>query len=161
MHSQGAMTISRVVELPQGFEVLIEAARAEGFVFLERLRDEWRSGENRFDRPGEAFFVARRGDRLAGVCGLNRDPYANDPGLGRLRRLYVPANLRRRGAARALVARALSQARGQFTRVRIRTHDPEAERFYRALGFEPVLSCATATHELALGSPAVNPKSQA
>jgi hypothetical protein len=63
--------------------------------------------------------------------------------------------------ARALVAPALSQARAHFTRVRIRTHNPEADRFYRALGFEPVSSCATATHELKRGASEVNPKSPA
>jgi len=73
----------------------------------------------------------------------------------------VPAVLRRSGVARAPVARALSPARAHFTRVRVRTHNPEADRFYRTLGFEPVASCATATHELALGGPPVNPKSPA
>lgn len=54
---------------------------------MRRLRDDWLSGENRFSAAGDAFFVARDGEALAGFCGLNRDPFTEAAGVARLRRL--------------------------------------------------------------------------
>jgi GNAT superfamily N-acetyltransferase len=142
--------ISQVTELPVGVDPLLQASLTEGFRFVQLLRDEWISGVNRFDAPGEAFFVAHHGDSLAGVCGLNRDPYSSDPGVGRLRRLYVAKPFRQQGVARALVLHALSFARQHFAVVRVRGATREADVFYRALGFSPVLSPPDATHELQL-----------
>ena len=114
---------------------------------MTRLRDDWLSGENRFDRPGEAFFSARSGRMLVGVCGLNVDPHATDEGCGRLRRLYVRAHARRRGVARALTRAALERARGHFAVVRLRTFDPGASAFYGAMGFSPVSADPFVTHQ--------------
>jgi GNAT superfamily N-acetyltransferase len=144
------LIIAGATELPAGLEPLVQASLAEGFRFVQLLRDEWTSGGNRFAGPGEALFVAHHGDLLAGVCGLNRDPYAADPGVGRLRRLYVPKPFRQQGVARALVLHALSFAREHFAVVRVRTDTLEADLFYRALGFSSALSPADATHELQL-----------
>ncbi len=114
---------------------------------LERLREEWELGENRFAMPGEGFFVAKRGELLVGVCGLNRDPYASRARVGRLRRLYVSSSHRRSGVARALVGEALSGARECFSIVRVRAGTSDADLFYRALGFKPLKTCETATHQ--------------
>ena len=59
---------------------LVAESERQGFRFVRRLVDEWRSGANRFDRPGEVLFAARAGDDVIGVCGLNIDPHADDPG---------------------------------------------------------------------------------
>ena len=112
---------------------------------MERLRDEWLSGRNRFDGPGEAFFVASIDQRMVGVCGLNVDPYANDPSVGRVRRLYVAPGARRKGAGRALVAAAIAQARVSFRKVTLRT---DADLFFKAVGFERVEGVEAATHQL-------------
>jgi GNAT superfamily N-acetyltransferase len=142
-----SVSVQQVDELPQALEPLIADSVREGFGFLERLREDWASGANRFDKAGEAFFVGQVARELAGVCGLNRDPYSGDPSIGRLRRLYVSPGLRRRGVARCLVARALSLAREHYAAVRIRTDNPSAALFYEALGFIPTTS-PQATHEL-------------
>ena len=68
---------------------LAREGEAEGFRFLPRLMDEWSSGANRFDQPGEAFFIVTDGGPIVAVCGLNIDPYQTDPGVARLRHLYV------------------------------------------------------------------------
>lgn len=145
-----ALTVGAVDRLPPELEMLVEESLAEGFGLLARLQDDWRSGANRFDAPGEAFFVARQRGSLVGVCGLNLDPYASDPAVGRLRRLYVRARFRRHGVGRALVRAALAHA--HFRRVRVRTNTAEGCSFYEALGFAPV-ACSTATHELTLRLP--------
>jgi GNAT superfamily N-acetyltransferase len=129
------ITITRVRELPADLPRLVEASLAEGFRFLERLRDDWASGENRFEKPGEAFYLARDGDQLLGVCGLNQDPFAGDPAVGRMRRLYVAPPFRRHGVASALVRHATDAASGRFALIRLRSNTEEGDRFWRALGF--------------------------
>jgi GNAT superfamily N-acetyltransferase len=143
--------VKRMAGLPPGLDDLVRAASGEGFGALQRLRDEWDSGANRFDRPGEVLLEARVGALLAGVCGLNRDPHAGSPDIGRVRRLYVEPAFRRRGVGRLLVAEIIRFAPPLFSRLRLRTRRDDADRFYLALGFRPVVGDPDATHELALG----------
>lgn len=144
------LRIERVASLPAGLEALVATSRSEGLRLVERLRADWLAGTNRFDEVGEALFAAREAGVLLGVCGLNRDPFANEADCGRVRRLYVMPDRRGRGVARALVAAVLAQAHGTFARVRVRTSDPRADGLYRSLGFTPLPSCPTASHELRL-----------
>lgn len=116
-------------------DALVEESRAEGYRMLVRLVDEWRDGTNRFSHSGEALFVARFQDRIAGVCGLNMEPYIRDPNLGRLRHLYVAAKLRRHGIGRCLVNRIIAESASTFTRLTLRTNTEEAAAFYAAVGF--------------------------
>jgi ribosomal protein S18 acetylase RimI-like enzyme len=116
---------------------LIAESERQGFAFVRRLVEEWRSGANRFDRPGEALFAARAGDDLVGVCGLNVDPYADDPRVGRVRHLYVLAAYRRAGVGEQLVTDVIETARRHFGRLHLRTTSAAAARFYERLGFRP------------------------
>lgn len=112
---------------------------------MQRLRDDWLSGHNRFDRVGEAFFVASIDERMVGMCGLNVDPYADDPSVGRVRRLYVAADARHRGAGSALVAAVIAEARKAFRKVTVRSDE---DLFFRTVGFEQVDWVETVTHQL-------------
>ena len=129
-------------------ELVNEAAR-ENHEFVGRLMREWRSGENRFEAEGEAFFVARAGEQVVGICGLNRDPYVDDVGTGRLRRLYVLPSRRRTGVARKLVKAALAHAAECFDTIRVRAGTPQADGFYESLDFTPT-SEDSVTHRLTL-----------
>ncbi len=144
------IAISKLRELPLDLDRLVQASLAEGFGFLERLREEWETGANRFARPGEVLFEARRRGHLVGICGLNRDPYLDPGSAGRVRRLYVAPEARRLGIARRLVRQVLREAHGTFTLLRLRTDTREGALFYQALGFHPTAGVATATHELRL-----------
>lgn len=124
---------------------LLTQASSEGFRHVGALRDEWLSGRNRFDGPGEAFFVAVLDGHTVGVCGLNVDPYANDSSVGRVRRLYVAPDVRRQGAGRALVAAVIAEARVSFQMLTLRTNE---DLFFRAVGFERVEGVDTVTHQL-------------
>jgi hypothetical protein len=54
--------IERLDDLPAAdFVVLLAESEQAGLRFLRRLVDEWASGVNRFDRPGEALFGAQIG----------------------------------------------------------------------------------------------------
>jgi GNAT superfamily N-acetyltransferase len=141
--------LERVFDLPPDLQRLRAPAAAEGFEFLERVAREWAQGTNRFERPGEALFAAREDGLLLGVCGLNVDPYASDAAIGRLRNLYVHPDARGRGVGRALVERALAQARDRFRRVRLRSSTAAAARLYVSLGFAATPDDTCATHALA------------
>jgi GNAT superfamily N-acetyltransferase len=149
-------SIDRVHELPaDGLAELVADSERSGCRFVRRLLDEWAAGVNRFDRPGEALFAAVADGRVVGVCGLNVDPYAASPRVGRVRRLYVLSSRRRAGVGRRLVAEVVAAARGVFDRLRLRTENPEAARFYERLGFRPCVGQDDCTHLLELSPPAL------
>jgi GNAT superfamily N-acetyltransferase len=148
--AQGCMTkIEKVLDLDIGVlqELRAESSR-EGFRFMERLCEDWVSGANRFDAPGEALFLAVADGQVVGVCGINRDPYAHDLSTGRVRRLYVLPAHRRGGIGRTLIEAVITHARGQFNKLRVRTH--AADTFYAAHGFRRDASTGDATHVLEL-----------
>jgi GNAT superfamily N-acetyltransferase len=135
--------VERIAALPPGFPTLRDAALAEGWRMLRVLEEDWTSGTLRFDGPGEGMFAAWRGNSLAGMVGLSRDPYAEEPGIARLRRLYVAPAHRGRGIGRALVEAAAAGAHG-FHTLRVRS-PAAARRFYEACGFLPAV-LRSATH---------------
>ncbi len=144
-------SIVRIQELElNALEELRAESSREGFRFVERLCDEWVSGANRFNAPGEALFVAVADGQVVGVCGLNCDPYACDPHVGRVRRFYVARAYRRRGIGRALLESVITSARDHFSLLRART-DASSD-FYIARGFRRITSEPEATHVLALTS---------
>jgi GNAT superfamily N-acetyltransferase len=140
--------LARITELPADFADLVTLSLREDFGAMQRMRENWDSGANRFDRPGEVVYEARVGPRLVGVCGLNRDPYTTSPGIGRVRHLYVDPEFRRRGVGRSLVSTIVECARPHFSRVRLRTLRDDAARFYLALGFRSVEGEPEVTHDL-------------
>lgn len=125
------------------------AARSEDYAFVDRAQLDWSSGENRFDDPGEGFFVAYRGATIVGMCGLNSDPYLDDPAVGRLRHLYVAPEHRRIGLGRQLVECCLDLAPPRFDRVRLRTFETPASLFYEMIGFR-LVDEPDATHSIDL-----------
>ena len=142
--------IEPATALGPDLDPLVAEADAEGHLFMHRLRDAWASCENRFDRPGELLLTACIDGRLIGVGGLNRDPFAQDAGIGRLRHLYVAQSARRLGVGTVLVHRLLAHAASHFALIRLRTFSPDAAAFYARLGFQPTGE-ADATHILPLG----------
>jgi N-acetylglutamate synthase-like GNAT family acetyltransferase len=130
---------------------LVEESVAEGFRHLLRLRDDWRTGANRFEEPGEGLWIVDRGERVVAVCGLNRDPFAGNPDVARLRRLYVARSERGRGLGRRLVSCILAHAADTFGEVRLRAGSRAPEGFFLALGFERAEDLPEASHRLRLG----------
>jgi GNAT superfamily N-acetyltransferase len=120
---------------------------------VRRLVDEWETGANRFDKPGEALFGAWLDGRLVGVCGLNVDPFADDEHTGRVRHLYVLPDFRRRGIGRRLVLQVMKTAHGRFDDLRLRTNEPDAARLYEALGFRFLPDSNDCTHMTKVTTP--------
>ena len=116
---------------------------------MRRLVDDWSSGANRFDRPGEFLLGAYLGERLAGVGGLNRDPYVFDDLTGRVRHVFVMPDARRSGVGTALLLHIIARAPEPFRVLRLRTFSADGAAFYAALGFVET-SEADASHRMVL-----------
>ena len=141
----------RPIELPiEGFDALVAEARDEHLAFLDRMKAEWHSGKGRFDQPGEILLGAFDGTKLLGVCGLNIDPYLDNPRVGRLRHLFVAKAGRSKGVGSALVRAVLAHAKGHFAIVRLRTDADVRGAFYASFGFRPIED-ENATHQLRFG----------
>jgi GNAT superfamily N-acetyltransferase len=122
-------------------------AEADGWRMVSRLMAEWADGSNRFAARGERAYVAVADNgRPVAVGGLNIDPFANDPAVGRIRRLYVARTQRRRGVASALMKKLAADAADYFRILHLRTHNPQASAFYEAIGFTRVDGDANCTH---------------
>lgn len=147
-------TVSRVTDLPDGADTLAAVALDEGHGMVLRLVEKFRGGSNRFNETGEALWVAHAGTVLVGVCGLNRDPFAlPEERAGRVRRLYVVPEWRRRGVATALLGEVIATARASFATLTVFTTAQAAGAFYRAHGFEPVTGVTRRSFEMRLVSP--------
>jgi N-acetylglutamate synthase-like GNAT family acetyltransferase len=105
---------------------LAEAARAEGFNFLDRLTREWSDGTNRFDSDDEALFGAYVGGELVGTAGLTQQRST----VGRVRRVYVNPVVRRQGVARRLMTEVLRFAKGKYAELVLFTDTDGAARMY-------------------------------
>ncbi|MDQ0329075.1 MULTISPECIES: GNAT family N-acetyltransferase [Phyllobacteriaceae] len=119
------------------FQPLLEESRRNGFDMLARLGSNWTEGGNRFDAMGEMLLGAWRDGELAGVCGLNIDPYVAGRRQGRVRHLYVGEAHRRRGVGAMLVGAVIDAAGRHFSVLNTRA-PVEAHRFYESLGFQRV-----------------------
>jgi GNAT superfamily N-acetyltransferase len=132
--------IRKIVLPAPGVEFLRSEAEDEGYDFVETLVEEWASGANRFDAPGEALCGHLDQGLLVAVGGLNCDPFAGRPEMGRIRRVYVRPAWRNRGIGRALVTALVDEARTHFTCVRLRAENAGAARLYQSMGFVPIES---------------------
>src|SRR5690242_14979312 len=100
---RGQYELKRLDPQALAFQALVEESRLEGYWMLVRLADGWRDGRNRFRRRGEMLLAVWQDDVLAGVGGLNVDPYVERRREGRVRHLYVSAPHRRHGVGRLIV----------------------------------------------------------
>lgn len=141
------MKILRIQDLPQDFDQLETEALLEGHNFLSKMKREWLEGKNRFALDQEALFAAYSNDGiLIGIGGLNRDPYIEDPTIGRVRHVFVASNFRRSGVGEALLNKIVEHARKHFEVIRLKTRNPAAVLFYERLGFVTDAKVANEIH---------------
>lgn len=131
---------------------LVRASRVENYTFVDRLVDDYHSGHNRFDQPGEVLLAVYDGSTMVAIGGLNRDPYLPGTATGRVRHLYVMPAYRRQGVGRFLMCAIIASARSHFERLTLRTFSPSAAAFYRSLGFTATRDIDQASHVLLLAS---------
>ncbi|QKC76097.1 GNAT family N-acetyltransferase [Mesorhizobium erdmanii] len=145
-----AYLLKRLRPTTLAFDRLKDESRLEGYWMLVRLADGWASGRNSFRKRGEALYGAWHGRELAGVCGLNIDPYVEGGDQGRVRHLFVSAPHRRAGLGRMLVETVIDRARRYFTMLNTRA-PPQAFVFYERLGFQRVEGEEFVTHRMMFG----------
>jgi GNAT superfamily N-acetyltransferase len=136
------------IQLPApGIKQLHTEAREEGYDFIETLIDEWTTGANRFEAPGEILYGHLDHGLLVAVGGLTIDPFEAQLNTGRIRRVYVRSTWRKKGIGRALVFALIEHAEKNFRCVRLRAENADAARLYESMGFVPIDNPA-ATHIL-------------
>ena len=156
------MNIARITELPlESLAPLVEQSKRAGWRHLERLREDWASGRNRFCGHGEALFSGWDQDALVAIGGVNREPHANDPSVARLRRLYVHEGYRGRGYGALLVAQLVEHAKTYFREIRLGAGSADAAAFFELLGFASSRASGTFTHSLILNGDPVRSVEQA
>ncbi len=131
--------VERVLELPSQLDVLIEYSQGENFRFLNRLEQDFRTGENCFDQRGEGLFVVlTQKDQLIAVAGINKDSFYQSGQVGRLRRFYIHPDYRRQGVGAYLLRNIEEYARVNFHELHLFTDAVNAASFYHKMGYEPV-----------------------
>ena len=120
----------------EGLHSLVGESKRVGYNFLQRTIDDWHSGANKFDRPGEKLWGLFIGKDLIGIGGLNIDPYSLTPKIGRVRHLYVREAQRRKGYATLIMNKIMEEAGYNFTVLRLFTDNAGASAFYERLGFK-------------------------
>jgi N-acetylglutamate synthase-like GNAT family acetyltransferase len=128
---------------------LLKKSQSEGFNLVLRLIENWDNGKNRFNQPGEAFYIAEHEGRYLGCGGRSIDPYSNDPEVIRIRHVYVLTDWRRFGIASAIMKRIMHMPPGMFKKATLRTLNPAARKFYETLGFT-YIGEGDVTHEMVL-----------
>jgi GNAT superfamily N-acetyltransferase len=119
--------------LPDEMRQLDEDARRDGYRMVAKLKREWDSDTNRFDREGERLLIAWVDGRIAGVGGMTRDPI--DADALRMRRFYVHKSRRRLGIGRQLANELLGHAGLYHRSVVVNAGTANAPAFWEAIGF--------------------------
>ena len=133
--------------LPDRFKELLDDSLSDGHQFLEKLQTNWLSGANTFSRPGERLLAVSAQSRLAGIGGINVEPYLHDSTKGRIRHLYVHTQFRGQGIAAMLLNDLEKEAAHHFKTLTLRTSNPAADLLYRKHGFRRVDDSPFVTHQ--------------
>ena len=150
------MDITRVIDLSDEIRELAKIASADGHQNIETLINEFDSGVNRFNKPGEALFGAYDAASIIGIGGINIDPYCALPTVGRVRRLFIKPDARRSGVATALMRQIEETGRRYFSKLNLRTNSQTASRFYISLGYSTVEDEEKISHEKIFDTPFSN-----
>ena len=137
--SASALLLEQVhVDLPLGFEALVQSSLETGVRNMALLHQRWKAGTECFDRDGEALFAARIGHRLVGIAGTTQEKDYPEPAM-RMRRLYVLPEYRRRGVARALAEKCMAKGLATAPTLTCNARASEAAGpFWQSLGFSRI-----------------------
>ena len=123
---------------PYDWAEVLRSSRQEGHGMVARVLSDFRSGANRFDRPGELLLVCLDANSVAAVCGLNIEEEPCFGKAARIRRLYVRPSHRGEGLARSLIDAVVASATGQYDVLTVNVGTLPARDFYEHLGFAGV-----------------------
>lgn len=130
---------------------LLTESQKEGFLFLERLINDYKNGTNTFSKSGEFLYgVFNQEGLIIAIGGINKDPFSTNERIGRLRRFYVSKDYRRIGVGRSLVTRILKDSSEHYEGIVLYTDTEHADKFYTSLGFIKDSNSLKSTHSLKL-----------
>ncbi|MFA9556825.1 hypothetical protein ACERII_05955 [Evansella sp. AB-rgal1] len=81
--SGGSMQEYKVMKIDNlldfDLDCIVKQSKEEGFRFVERLLDDYKSGTNTFNHLGEALFaILNDKGKIIAIGGVNLDPYSNE-----------------------------------------------------------------------------------
>lgn len=123
--------------LDEDIEELFKESKKEEYGMIEKMINNFKSGDDKFNKKGEALIVSEVNNKIVGICGLNIDP-ANQK-RGRVRRLYVLPQYRKRGIGGKLVKKIMKHSTKNFKVISVNIGEPirpNVARFYEELGFK-------------------------
>lgn len=124
-----ALTID---DAPQVRTLAAESVR-EGFRFVQRFLDDM--PQLVLDSPTQYFLGLFDAGDLHAIGGVTPDPYTDDPHVGRIRRVYVLPEFRRRGYAGRLLTALEMRAQKIYPTLRLQTDTDSAALFYESRGY--------------------------
>ncbi|MDX2238385.1 MAG: GNAT family N-acetyltransferase [Hyphomonadaceae bacterium] len=142
-----AVQVVRCIGLPDMFAQLRDAARAEGYAFLDRLDARWRN--DAYDGDASACVLAAfiDGD-IAAIGAQTFDEYDPHPDHRRLRHVYVIPAHRRGGVGRAVAGALIQEAFAIAPILHVRATHAGSIAFWDAMGFERLPRRPDRTHWL-------------
>lgn len=123
--------------LPDEFDDLQNEAAAEGYRFVETLREEWRAGHYHDGDERFTLLAAYRDGELAAIGAVTPDPYDPEDDLLRIRHVYVRPLCRRDGIGRQLGAALVQQGLALASKLSLNAADSGAAAFWENFGFRP------------------------
>ena len=111
-------------DMPQ-VDALAAESLEEGFHFGTRWRDAVHAASTTADHTRLFFLGVFDDATLVALGGVTPDPYDEEPGLGRVRHVYVAAHARRRGIGRRLLESLEGHSRVAYCALRLRTASGE------------------------------------
>jgi GNAT superfamily N-acetyltransferase len=131
------IVIKEVKELPQAIVELEQEANKEELALVTRMIEEFKSGKNRFDGPGEFFLTAYDNDKLIACGGLSQQWNENDveARIGRVRRFYVLPEYRKHGVGKHLLKYLENKAVVNFSALCLYTDTHPAAHFYQKMNY--------------------------
>ena len=131
------ITIDQAEQLPAQIHELSKQAQKEGFDLIDRLIEEYDSGKNQFNQPGEFLLFVYDDEKLIACGGLNQQWNENqiDSRIGRVRRFYVLPKYRKQGVGKQLLQHLEKNARPNFSALCLSVDNKSAAHFYQKLNY--------------------------
>jgi len=119
----------------QSLKNLADEAKNEGYNYVRKTMDEWLQGINQFSKQSEVLWGVFDSEKCIAIGGLNIDPFADEPAIGRVRRIYVSKKYRQKGIATYLLKKIIEQSKPFFSTLRLSTNNQNAAELYESMGF--------------------------
>ena len=131
------IVIKENIELPESIVELEIEANKESFIAISKMIEEFKSGKNRFDQPGEFLLTAYDQGKLIACGGLNQQWNENDveTRIGRVRRFYVLPEYRKHGVGKQLLQYLEKKAIENFSALCLHTETHPAANFYQKMNY--------------------------